>query len=143
MNNMPFLLLILFFISCSTQPQPLSVSKDVCHFCKMPVAVPNIGAELITEKGKLYKFDDVGCMVHFIRSGLGPGDKIQRTLAVCYTNSQQLIDADKTVFVMSAQFHSPMNSGIAAFESSHDAELFLKDFPGEILSWQQLQQKLN
>jgi copper chaperone NosL len=142
MKNIISIFFILFFISCSTEPQPLVVGKDECYFCKMPVADTKFGAEIITVKGKLYKFDDAGCIINFLKIGLSPDEKIKNIFTVSYSTNQKFLDVSKSFFLMSENFRTPMNSGIASFETRNEAEAFLKKFPGEILTWNQLQQKL-
>ena len=128
----------LIFVSCETGPQPIVVGKDECYFCKMPVADPKFGAEIVTEKGKIYKFDDIGCMLNFMNNGLGADEKAEKILAVDYYNNFGLLDVKNAVFLKSPNLHSPMNSGIAAFDSQGEAENLRKEFPAEILTWQQL-----
>ena len=132
-----------FFISCNTQPEPLVAGKDVCSYCKMPVADTKFGAEIITEKGKFYKFDDVICMLNFMKEGIATNEKIKSMLVVCYTNNQKLIKATEAFFLVSSEFHTSMNSGAACFESLKDAQSFQTNFPGKILSWQELNQTLH
>ncbi len=52
--------------SCNTGPEPFKFGKDNCHFCKMTISDARFGAEIVTTKGKIYKFDDVKCMQGFI-----------------------------------------------------------------------------
>jgi copper chaperone NosL len=141
-SSIVFILFIPFLFSCNTKPQPLVIGKDECYFCKMPVADTKFGAEIITEKGKLYKFDDTGCLINYLKIGLGANEKIKNLLNVDYTSNQNFLNVNTSVFLVSEKFHTPMNSGIAGFSSRIKAEIFLKDFPGEILTWQQLQSKL-
>ena len=140
MKNILSILFTLIFISCNTAPQPLVVGKDECYYCKMPVADTKFGAEIITEKGKFYKFDDVGCMINFLKTNLNEKEKAKNILTVSYTN-QKLLNVNECVFLKSANLRSPMNSGIAAFESVNEAQSFLKELSGNILTWNQLQQK--
>lgn len=134
---------MLFFISCNTKPEPLVAGKDVCSYCKMPVADTKFGAEIITEKGKLYKFDDVICMIHFMKEGLAHNEKIKNTLVVNYSNNQRLMNVNEAFFLVSGQFHTAMNSGTACFETIKEAEFLQANFPGKILSWQELNQTLH
>ncbi len=136
------LLLILFFISCNTQPEPIVAGKDVCSFCKMPVADTKFGAEIITVKGKLYKFDDLICMLNFKAEQAGRNEKNKIELVVDYTGNHPLINAAESFYLLSKQFHTPMNSGVVCFNSLKTAESFLPNFPGEVYSWNELQQKL-
>ena len=135
------ILLLLFLCSCSIGPRPLLGGEDVCDFCKMPVADEKFGGEIITVKGKLYKFDDMGCMIHFMKNGLSVNETINKIFPINYVNCRKFIDVNQSVFLVSANFRTPMNSNIAAFESQQEASPFLKNFPGEILTWDQLQQK--
>ena len=61
-------LFFLLLTSCSTKPEPFAYGKDNCHTCKMGIMDPKFGTELITTKGKIYKFDDVSCMQYFLKS---------------------------------------------------------------------------
>lgn len=143
MKNISSILFFVFFISCNTQPQPLVVGKDECFFCKMPVADTKFGAEIITVKGKLYKFDDIGCTINFLKNGFAAGEKAKNIFTVNYANEHNFLDVNKSFFLMSENLHSPMNSGVAAFVSRSEAETFIKEFPGKIFTWIQLQQKFN
>ena len=142
MKLIHLIVLILFIASCHTEPQPLVAGKDECYYCKMPVVDTKFGAEIITAKGKLYKFDDMGCMFNFLKGGLNADEKVNKILAVNYNNPRKLMDVNTSAFLKSTNFHTPMNSGIAAFESSDEAKSFLKDFPSEVLTWQQLHQDI-
>ena len=142
MKNILCVFILLFFISCNTEPQPFVIGQDNCSFCKMPIADIKFGAEIITQKGKLYKFDDTGCMINFIKTGLGADEKIKNLFAVDYSDNKKFLDVNTAVFLVSENLRSPMNTGIAAFASRDLAEPFLKEFPGEIISWNELQLKL-
>ena len=143
MKNSLILFLMLLLLSCNTQPQPLVIGKDECSYCKMPYADAKFGAEIITVKGKVYKFDDVSCMNNFTKAELRKDEIIKSMLIVNYSSNQTFLNTAETVFLISPQLHTPMNSGIAGFESKEKANSLLVNFPGEILSWHQLQQKLN
>ena len=143
MKYILILFLTLFFISCNTQPEPLVAGKDVCTYCKMPVAEIKFGGEIITAKGKIYKFDDLGCMINFIKSGMDSKEKVKDLLAVNYSNNQELLNVNEATFLISSNFHTPMNSGVVCFRSEKEAKKMEKDFPGNILSWQQLNQTLH
>jgi copper chaperone NosL len=143
MKYFAWLLCLTLFCSCNTDPRPLVIGKDECDFCKMPVVNTKFGAELITQKGKLYKFDDMICMMNFLENTMQKKQIIKNIFPVNYTNNQKFTDINQSVFLVSQNFRTPMNSGIAAFETQQEATLFLKDFPGKIITWDQLQQKNN
>ena len=59
------LLIGLAMLGCSAKPEPLVFGKDACYTCKMTLVDSKYGAELVTQKGKIYKFDDLNCMLNF------------------------------------------------------------------------------
>jgi copper chaperone NosL len=69
-KRLPNWAFIAFFILLGCQPtgpDPIAFGKDQCHYCRMTIAEPNYGAELITEKGRVYKYDAAECMVNQLK----------------------------------------------------------------------------
>src|SRR5690606_22753916 len=60
---------VLMLSSCSSGPVPIQLNKDNCHFCKMTIADARFGAEILSNKGKVWKFDDAHCVIAFMKSG--------------------------------------------------------------------------
>ena len=63
----PFLLLLVITLSaCSNQkPRAINIGEDNCAYCKMGITDNRFSSELITSKGKVYKFDAVECLAAF------------------------------------------------------------------------------
>lgn len=63
MKAKPFLIAavsVLAFMSCQQSgPKDFLLGSDQCDNCKMTITDIKYGTELITEKGKVYKFDDI------------------------------------------------------------------------------------
>jgi copper chaperone NosL len=130
---------LLFFISgCSSQPEPFRYGTDICYLCKMGIADTKFGSELITKKGKVYKFDDVGCMVRFMKTGSIEKKDISRIVVINYEKQHDFIDAGKAVFAFSPHTKSPMGFNISAFTSKEAATKYITDSTGKILSWNEL-----
>jgi copper chaperone NosL len=119
-------LLAIVFLSCSSEPEPLRYGTDACHTCKMTLMDKKFGAELVTAKGKVYKFDDVNCMVNFINSGYLEDETLVHKLIVDYSQPEKLIPAEQAFYLKSDQIRSPMASQIAAFETE---KIMLKHKP--------------
>ena len=134
--------LLLFFVSCNTQPQPLIAGKDICDFCKMGISDTRFGGELITQKGKVYKFDDLHCQVAFLHSGKVAEADIAQSLVVNFEKPDAFLDTRQAIFVISTALKSPMGSHAAAFETSAAAAGFRQGIEAEILDWQSLTGKL-
>jgi len=133
--------IMFFFISCSTKPEPFQYGKDVCDFCKMGIVDPRFGGELITKKGKLYKFDDVICMMRYLRSGPVKDKNISQKLVINFKNSNDFIDVDKAFFFLSAELKSPMGGNAGAFRSESEAGKMNTTGQGKTMTWNDLYNK--
>ena len=132
--------LILFFLaSCSTQPEPLKIGKDICHLCKMGIADERFGGEVISKKGKVFKFDDIGCMVNFLKADGIEEKDIAQTVVLNYEKKDDFINTEKAIFVNSDTVKSPMGFNIAAFSS---VEIANKIVQGKTLSWTEVYQRI-
>ncbi len=128
-------LLVVLFSSCSSQPEPFHYGQDLCHTCKMGIIDPKFGGELITTKGKLYKFDDLNCMALFIRSGKVPQSQIDKMVVINYEKEQDFMDVQKSYFLLSPALKSPMGGNTAAFASQEAAQKLNIDINGKIIRW--------
>lgn len=118
MKNFALIIISFFILSCAVEPEPLVFGKDQCHTCKMTLMDKKFGAEVVTKKGKVYKFDDINCLFNFYHGGTVDKNDVQHKLVVDFSSPEKLIDADKAYFLMSPEIKSPMASQVAAFESS-------------------------
>ncbi|MBL7871481.1 MAG: nitrous oxide reductase accessory protein NosL [Cyclobacteriaceae bacterium] len=125
-------------MGCEVRPEELHYGVDACHTCKMTLMDTKYGAEIVTEKGKVYKFDDINCMIDFYNSGSEPIDKMAYKLVINFTQPEKLIEAQDAFYVKSNQIRSPMASGIAAFETKAEMDAHKKEWKGIWLSWGEL-----
>ncbi|GAA4241748.1 hypothetical protein GCM10022292_09380 [Winogradskyella damuponensis] len=93
-------------------------------------------AEIVTKKGKVYKFDATECMINFIKDF--DTTEIQLYLSNNYTEPEVLIDATKATFLISEQIPSPMGAFLSAFKNKSDAEKFQADKGGQLYTWETL-----
>jgi copper chaperone NosL len=128
-------LVVFFMSSCSGKPQPFNYGKDVCDNCKMTIVDPKFGGEIITKKGKLYKFDDAVCMIHYLKSGGIKGTQIAQRLLINFQKKNDFIDADKAFLLVSPELKTPMGGNAAAFASQDEAEKMKSTKGGEVLHW--------
>ena len=135
-------MLSFFVSSCSSEPQPFNYGKDVCDNCKMTIVDPKFGGEIVTRKGKVYKFDDLVCMAHFIKSDVVRTNETARQVAVNFQKQNDFIDLDKSFFLLSTALKSPMGGNAAAFATQQEAEKIKTTIPGDIVTWDELQEKI-
>ena len=116
-----FALLLLFF-SCNVAPEAINYGSDGCYFCKMTIVDKVHAAEVVTNKGKIYKFDASECMINFMKDF--NTSEIKLYLSNNYTEPEALIDATKATFLISENIPSPMGAFLSAYKNKVDAEKF-------------------
>lgn len=133
-----YLIIALLFIlySCNVSPKPIDYGSDGCHFCKMTIVDKTHAAEVVTKKGKVYKFDATECMINFMDEF--DTSEIALYLSNNYTQPEELIDATKSTFLISKNIPSPMGAYLSAFKTKADAEAAQKDKGGDLYTWQTL-----
>jgi copper chaperone NosL len=133
---------VLLFTSCTTRPEPFAYGKDSCDDCRMTIMDPRFGGEIITKKGKIYKFDDAHCLVNFIKGGNIKQADIAQTVFIDYENDKNFLDVKSAWFVVSDQLKTPMNSNAACLSTKQTAEQKAKQINGSVKNWDQLYQSL-
>ncbi len=104
---MKYLVLIftpLLIFSCNIQPQEINYGEDACHFCRMTIVDKQHASEIVTSKGKAFKFDATECLINHL-------DEIDSTtvglfLIADFNNPGELIDAKKATFIISKNIGS-------------------------------------
>jgi copper chaperone NosL len=130
-------ILIFGLISCSSGPQPIKLGQDACSFCKMSIADNHFGAEMMTKKGKVYKFDDMHCIAGFIKSNEVAKSDIKEIWLVNYAEPHNFIPDQKAFLFESKDLHSPMGGNIANFDDESKMKEVMKNIKGEVLTWNQ------
>jgi len=131
--------LLCLFFSCNVSPKPIDYGSDGCYFCKMTIVDKVHAAEVVTKKGKVYKFDATECMINFMDEF--ETSEIEMFLSNNYTEPELLIDATKATFLISENIPSPMGAFLSAFKDKSDAEKFQAEKGGDLYSWDTLLEK--
>ena len=124
--------------SCTVEPEPIRYGEDACHHCKMTLVDKKFGAELVTRKGKIFKFDDVNCMLLFFNSQEVSTEEFSHRLVVDFSQPAKLVEADKAFYLKSPMIQSPMLSQVAAFENEQDMKAAKNELRGIYLVWGEL-----
>ena len=122
--------------NCSVGPQPIDYGNDGCHFCKMTIVDKLHAAEIVTKKGKVYKFDATECMMNFLDEF--DTSTIKLHLSNNFTEPEVLIDATQATFLISENIPSPMGAFLSAFKDKDEAVNTQKEKGGELYSWEEL-----
>ena len=93
------------------------------------------GAELVTEKGKVYKFDSIECLIKYSLNKNLIGDQNHLMLISDFSKPGELVDARKSFYIHNNNFRSPMGLNVSAFMVESEQLKFIKENSGEKLSW--------
>lgn len=129
-------LIVLFFSACNPGPRPIKIGIDNCSFCKMTITDRRFGGEIITKKGKAFKFDDMQCLLSSYKSGSGRMEA--KDIYLVDFISYKFITAKKACLLQSEEFHTPMGGNMAAFSSENDLQNTSKQFNGTKVKWKDL-----
>ena len=114
----------LLIYSCGTKPQPINYGSDACSFCQMTIVDRQHSAEIVTVKGKSYKYDAIECMMNDLSKWKRPD--VALFLVADYDRPGELIDATNANYLISEDIPSPMGEFLSAFgdDISMDGEKF-------------------
>lgn len=138
----PAIVLSFLVVSCSPKPEPFKYGTDDCYFCKMGIVDSKFGGEVITKKSKVYKFDDVICLVRFLKSGVIKENEIAQKVVINFEKENDFINVEKVIFWASPELRSPMGSNAAAFSSQQSVEKIKTGKKGELMNWNELYSKI-
>ncbi len=139
MSSIIAIVSIMSMSSCTTKPETIVVGKDQCCFCKMVVSDPKFGAEIVTQKGRNYKFDDMHCVLAFINNKMLEVKDIKDVYLTDFSSSDHLlIKATEAALMQSEKLNSPMNGNIAAIGDKNAIGLLKDKYQGTSVYWNQL-----
>jgi len=122
-------------VGCNPKAEKINFGKDQCAECKMTIVDPKFGAEILTKKGKAYKFDDTHCIAAFLERRGVELNNIYHVFFVDYNGNNELVDVDSAEFVVSSRLKSPMG-GAAAFRNLAEAKKKSAEIEGSrVTNW--------
>jgi copper chaperone NosL len=93
---------------------------------------------VVTQKGKVYKFDDVQCLLTFITSGNLAKSEIAKVYFVDFCGTHSLVGEKESYLLKSDLFQTPMNGNIAAFNHMDSLKKVSIQYQASIVLWNQL-----
>jgi len=138
-----FKLLVVFLIAaiisgCSQEPQPIEYDKDSCTHCMMLITDAKYGAELITTKGKCFKFDAVECLAQYILENKADELDNASLWITDFTKPSHFINAKTAFYLQNEKFHSPMGFNVLAVEDENELKKIKDEHGGKELNWEKL-----
>ena len=131
-------LISLFLLSCTIEESPIEYGKDACHFCKMNIVDKQHAAEIVTKKGKAFKYDAIECMMADIKKRNEA--EIELFLMTDYSSPGRLVDATSAYYIISENLPSPMGANLTGFANKETAERTLREKGGTLYTWDELKE---
>ena len=127
---------------CSTGPEPIRYGQDNCQHCKMTLTDRRFGAEIVTGKGKVFKFDDLNCLAAYMGESHLPESEIARVVVVDFKKTGEFVDVQQALFLQNEALKSPMRGDVAGFSDMIDLEAVKAELGGgDELNWADIQAK--
>ncbi len=134
-----FIVLVTILItSCSKQPQPINYGEDECEFCKMMVMDKRYGSELVSDKGKIYFFDSIECLIGYIDNKNMSRQDYSSVWVSNYADPGNIIDASKAIYLKNDELRSPMGLNALAVETKEQFDLIFNQYGGQQLKFEDL-----
>ena len=128
-------------LSCTPNPEAIEYGSDMCHYCKMTIVDQQHGSEVVTSKGKVYKFDAIECMIPYVKQN---SDKEFAFILVNdYAQPSKLVDAKSSHYLVSEALPSPMGGFLTAFSQEQEAQKVREAKGGDLFTWNEITNQYN
>jgi hypothetical protein len=100
----------------------------------MTIANSRFAAELVTAKGLVLVFDDVGCLAAYIASGKVQPSEVRSIFVNDFLHPDTMLATRDAIYLKVDSLQTPMGSHLVALRSA-DAEKMRTLLGGNVVSW--------
>ncbi|MCT2536496.1 nitrous oxide reductase accessory protein NosL [Aquibacillus koreensis] len=118
------------------EPVAIDESTDTCAICNMQVKDSAFATQVILSNEKVHVFDDIGCMYTWFDEN--ESEEVAAQFVRDY-HTKEWIEGDQATYVFNPSIQTPMSYNVVSFESAEDAEQFIAENEGNLLSYDDLQ----
>ena len=131
---------IVFMISsCTNQkPKPISIGVENCDFCLMGIANNRLAGEIVSPKGKVYKFDSIECLASFYQDHKLPEPGKDKIWVHDFFHPKEWLPGKSTYFLHSKKINTPMGMGLIALKNESQRATARSRFEGTEMDWNQV-----
>ena len=104
----------------------------------MTIGDARFPSEIVTKKGKVFIFDDVHCILGYMKENPATTKNIKDIYLTDYTGDHSFINVNNAHLFRSPELRSPMNGNIAAFSNTDSMNRAMETFKGESVVWSDL-----
>jgi copper chaperone NosL len=127
--------LLILLSACSIEPEPIHYGEDNCVHCEMTIMDNRYGTEIVTDKGKVYKFDSIECLIEFMDDRKKGEEEFSLVLFTPFDQPGKLVDAYQSHVLHSRNLPSPMGMYLTAFEKEATAISYKEQYGGKVYCW--------
>jgi len=138
-RNLFYILVLFLLTSCEVQPVPIEFGKEECSFCKMTIVDRQHAAQLVTKKGKQFKYDAIECMLNDLNEKQNTQEN--KIYLVSDYGKSKMTTAEDATYLISQAIKSPMGAFLSAFSSNAEATSVMTKSGGEVYNWQEIKKK--
>ncbi len=138
-RNLLYILFLFLLPGCEVQPAPIEFGKEECSFCKMTIVDRQHAAQLVTKKGKQFKFDAIECMLNSLNQKRTSLEN--QIYLVSDYGKGTMTSAEDATYLISKTIKSPMGAFLSAFSSKTEAMTTKDQLGGEIYTWEEIKKK--
>jgi copper chaperone NosL len=134
-----FLCTLVLLTACSEpKPVPIVYGQGMGEYCNMIISDNRFGAEIVTTKRKVYKFDSIESMIAY-RLEHFQSEEIHSYWVTDFANPGTLIPAKNAYYLKAEKIHSPMGLGLVAFANEADVLRIQKEDGGAFTTFDSLE----
>lgn len=122
-------------------PRPIAYGQEVCRHCHMTIADPRFAGELVTRRGRVQVFDDVGCLAAFAAEGSVPAGEVHSLWVQDFLHPDSLLDARTAVYLRVDSLQTPMGSHLVALRAGPEADSLRARLGGRLLRWDEIERR--
>ncbi|MEI6020101.1 MAG: nitrous oxide reductase accessory protein NosL [Bacteroidota bacterium] len=135
------LLIVVLLTSCADAgPEAIHFNKDACNNCKMGISDKRFACEIVSKKGKVFKFDDMACLMSYYNENKDNLNKANYYFKD-FLYPHDFAKAKNLFFVKGDVVGSPMGGNIAAFSSKDSANAYMEYWRASTFAWEEIEQE--
>jgi copper chaperone NosL len=105
----------------------------------MIITDKRFGAEAITRKGKIYKFDSIECLAAYIVQKNDDASPMESLWTIDFTRPGQWLNCESAEYLHSKNLPSPMGAFLSSFQDRKACDAAKEKYEGDNLNWSQVQ----
>ncbi|MBL9152866.1 MAG: nitrous oxide reductase accessory protein NosL [Verrucomicrobiales bacterium] len=131
------------FTACKAEAEPFRYGRDECAECRMIISDQRFGAQIVTHKGRVLKYDDLNCLLSHEAKDEMAGADIKLRVVANFSKPGGLLPVEGAHYLLHADLKSPMRGNTAAFSSEDDRTRAQSELGGgKPMTWEEARTSL-